>query len=61
MFMKNKWLIAHPEREQLINKGAHPGIKGENIKVNIARMSIDKKSLIILLFNKSLDIISMEQ
>lgn len=33
LFMKNKWLIAHPEREQLINKGAHPGIKGENIKV----------------------------
>jgi hypothetical protein len=31
--MKNKWLIAHSEREQLINKGAHPGIKGENIKV----------------------------
>ncbi|WP_213018133.1 DUF4867 family protein [Priestia megaterium] len=33
LFMKNKWLIAHPGREQLINKGAHPGIKGENIKV----------------------------
>jgi hypothetical protein len=33
LFMKNKWLIAYPEREQLINKGAHPGIKGENIKV----------------------------
>ncbi|HRV27356.1 MAG TPA: DUF4867 family protein [Spirochaetia bacterium] len=33
LFMKNKWLIAHPERKPLIEKGAHPGIVGENIRV----------------------------
>ncbi|MBD1381563.1 DUF4867 family protein [Metabacillus arenae] len=33
LFMRNKWLIAHPERDVLINKGAYPGIKGENIEV----------------------------
>lgn len=33
LFMKNKWLIAHPERKVLIDKGAYPGIKGENIEV----------------------------
>ena len=27
---RNKWVIAHSEREQLINRGAHPGILGEN-------------------------------
>lgn len=35
LFMKNKWLIAHPERSALINKGAYPGIRGCNISVNI--------------------------
>ena len=35
LFMRNKWLIAHPERSALINKGAYPGIKGCNISVNI--------------------------
>jgi hypothetical protein len=35
LFMKNKWLIAHPERTALINKGAYPGIKGNNIRINI--------------------------
>ncbi|RFB12075.1 DUF4867 family protein [Bacillus sp. HNG] len=34
LFMKNKWLLAHPERMQLIDKGAFPGLIGENIKVN---------------------------
>lgn len=33
LFMKNKWLIAHPERTVLIEKGAHGGIKGENLQV----------------------------
>jgi hypothetical protein len=35
LFMKNKWLIAHPERSALVDKGAYPGIKGRNISVNI--------------------------
>ncbi|TDB50164.1 MULTISPECIES: DUF4867 family protein [Bacillaceae] len=34
LFMKNKWLLAHPDRKILIDKGAHPGIKGDNIQVN---------------------------
>ncbi|WP_226639010.1 DUF4867 family protein [Priestia flexa] len=34
LFMKNKWLLAHPNRKMLIDKGAHPGIKGDNIQVN---------------------------
>jgi ureidoglycolate hydrolase len=33
LFMKNKWLLAHPEREVLINRGAYPGIRGENIQI----------------------------
>lgn len=33
LFMRNKWLIAHPQREVLVNKGAYPGIIGENIEV----------------------------
>jgi hypothetical protein len=33
LFMKNKWLIAHPERKPLIERGAFPGICGDNIEV----------------------------
>lgn len=33
LFMKNKWLIAHPERTPLIEKGAYGGIIGENLEV----------------------------
>jgi hypothetical protein len=33
LFMKNKWLIAHPDRKPLIEKGAHPGIIGENLEI----------------------------
>src|SRR5690625_401991 len=33
LFMKNKWLLAHPDRTPLISKGAYPGICGENIKI----------------------------
>lgn len=35
LFMKNKWLIAHPERQVLVDKGAFPGIRGENITIRI--------------------------
>jgi hypothetical protein len=34
LFMKNKWLMAHPERKPLIEKGANAGIVGKNVKVN---------------------------
>jgi len=30
LLMKNKWVIAHPDRKPLINQGAFPGILGEN-------------------------------
>lgn len=30
LLQKNKWVIAHPEREPLIRQGAHPGFLGEN-------------------------------
>lgn len=30
LLQKNKWVIAHPEREPLIRQGAHPGFIGEN-------------------------------
>jgi hypothetical protein len=33
LFMKNKWLLAHPERKPLMQKGAYPGIRGKNIVV----------------------------
>ncbi|QFT88146.1 hypothetical protein FIU87_05800 [Bacillus sp. THAF10] len=33
LFMKNKWLLAHPERKVLMEKGAHPGINGVNIEI----------------------------
>jgi len=33
LFMTNKWLLAHPDRELLISRGAYPGIKGENIQI----------------------------
>ncbi|APH06897.1 DUF4867 domain-containing protein [Bacillus weihaiensis] len=33
LFMTNKWLLAHPKRQVLIEKGAYPGIKGENIQI----------------------------
>jgi hypothetical protein len=33
LFAVNKWLLAHPERKPLMEKGAHPGIVGENIAV----------------------------
>lgn len=30
LLQKNKWVIAHPEREPLIKQGAFPGVIGEN-------------------------------
>ena len=33
LFAKNKWLIVHSSRTILIEKGAHIGIKGENIEI----------------------------
>lgn len=30
LLQKNKWVIAHPDREPLIRQGAHPGLLGEN-------------------------------
>jgi hypothetical protein len=35
LFAKNKWLLAHPERKALIEKGAYAGIIGENIEIKI--------------------------
>jgi len=34
LLQKNKWVIAHPEREPLIKQGAHPGLLGENIELH---------------------------
>lgn len=34
LYMRNKWLLAHPERQMLIDKGAYPGINGPNLRVN---------------------------
>lgn len=30
LLRKNKWVIAHPDREPLIRQGAYPGVTGEN-------------------------------
>lgn len=34
LFMKNKWMIAHPERKQLVCKGVFPGLVGENLEIH---------------------------
>lgn len=33
LFMRNKWILAHPERKVLTDKGAFPGIAGPNLEV----------------------------
>ena len=33
LFKKNKWMIAHPERQQLVSQGAHIGLTGENRRI----------------------------
>ena len=35
LFARNKWLLAHPERKPLIERGAWAGITGENIEIKI--------------------------
>jgi hypothetical protein len=30
LLQRNKWVIAHPDREPLIKQGAYPGVQGEN-------------------------------
>ena len=30
LFQRNKWLLAHPDREPLMKKGAYPGLLGPN-------------------------------
>jgi len=35
LFARNKWLLAHPERKPLMERGAFPGIIGDNIEVKI--------------------------
>ena len=30
LLQRNKWVIAHPERKQLISQGAYPGVTGPN-------------------------------
>ena len=35
LFARNKWLLAHPERKPLMEKGAFAGITGKNIEVKI--------------------------
>lgn len=33
LLQKNKWVLAHPEREPLIRQGAHPGVLGPNREI----------------------------
>ncbi len=33
LFKRNKWMIAHPQRTQLISQGVHPGLEGENRRI----------------------------
>lgn len=35
LFARNKWLLAHPDRTILIDKGAWPGITGENTEIKV--------------------------
>jgi hypothetical protein len=35
LFARNKWLLAHPDRKPLMEKGAWPGIKGTNIEIKL--------------------------
>lgn len=34
LLMKNKWVIAHPDRKPLIDRGAYPGLQGDNITLH---------------------------
>jgi hypothetical protein len=33
LFKKNKWMIAHSQREQLVSQGVHVGLEGENRRI----------------------------
>ena len=33
LLMKNKWMLAHPDNKRMIDRGAHPGIRGENVEI----------------------------
>ncbi|WP_408008165.1 DUF4867 family protein [Pseudalkalibacillus sp. A8] len=33
LFMRNKWLITHPDTERFVSSGAHVGIKGPNVSL----------------------------
>lgn len=35
LFKKNKWILAHPERKQLVNQGVHVGLIGENLEIKL--------------------------
>jgi len=35
LFARNKWLLAHPRRKPLMEKGAWPGIIGENLEIKL--------------------------
>ncbi|KGX92340.1 hypothetical protein N781_16415 [Pontibacillus halophilus JSM 076056 = DSM 19796] len=34
LYMRNKWVLAHPEHSRFVENGAHVGIVGPNIRVN---------------------------
>lgn len=34
LFKKNKWILAHPERHQLVSQHVHVGLEGENRKIH---------------------------
>lgn len=34
LFKKNKWILAHPERQQLVSQNVHVGLVGENRMVH---------------------------
>lgn len=33
LWMKNKWLLAHPDKKALVERGVHPGIVGTNLEI----------------------------
>jgi hypothetical protein len=33
LYARNKWLIVHPDKTELVKEGAHAGLKGENIHI----------------------------
>jgi hypothetical protein len=33
LFMHNKWIMAHPERKALVERGVHAGVSGENLEI----------------------------